>query len=119
MAFTAPSLPKVCAAPAPLTKAPRTTKIPQIIAAVVKRTMRLPTAVPKTLAASFAPSDQPRKRPLLKKMRTDGSSKIKLYKEKIILNQGVIESLFAINGKVNPELDGCLNSTKSLQFNKI
>ena len=81
MAFTAPSLPKVCAAPVPLTNAPRTTNIPQIMAAVVKRPMRLPTAVPKTLAASFAPSDQPRKRPLLKKIRTVGSSKTILLKK--------------------------------------
>jgi hypothetical protein len=43
--------------------------------------MRLPTAVPKTLAASFAPSDQPRKRPLLKKIRTVGSSKTILLKK--------------------------------------
>ena len=81
MAFTAPSLPKVCAAPVPLTNAPRTTNIPQIIAAVVKRTILLPTAVPKTFAASFAPSDQPRKRPLLKKIRTVGSSKTILLKK--------------------------------------
>ncbi len=31
-----------------------------MIAAVRKDTMRVPTAVPKTLAASLAPSDQPR-----------------------------------------------------------
>ena len=79
MAFIAPSLPKVCAAPVPLIKAPITTNIPQIIAAVVKRTMRVPTAVPNTLAASLAPSDQPRNRPLLKKMRTVGSSKTKFF----------------------------------------
>ena len=33
-------------------------------AAVRKVTMRVPTAVPKTLAASLAPRDQPRKSPL-------------------------------------------------------
>jgi hypothetical protein len=31
------------------------------------------------LAASFAPSDQPRKRPLLKNIRTVGSSKTILF----------------------------------------
>jgi hypothetical protein len=78
-AFTAPSLPNVSAAPVPLKKAPRTTNTPQISAAVVNRTIRLPTAVPNTLAASFAPSDQPRKRPLLKNIRTVGSSKTILF----------------------------------------
>ena len=37
---------------------------------VVKRTMRVPTAVPKTFAASLAPSDQPRNSPLVRKKRT-------------------------------------------------
>jgi len=59
-----PSLPRVWEAPAPLMTAPRITKMLAIRAAVEKRTIRLPTAVPKTLAASLAPSDQPKKRPL-------------------------------------------------------
>jgi hypothetical protein len=45
------------------------TKMAQITAAVTNRTMRLPTAVPKTFAASLEPSDQPRNRPLERKMR--------------------------------------------------
>ena len=49
-AFTAPSRPRVWAAPAPLKVAPRITKTVQMTAAVSNRTMRLPTAVPKTLA---------------------------------------------------------------------
>jgi len=32
--------------------------------------MRLPTAVPKTLAASFAPNDHPKNKPLYKKNNT-------------------------------------------------
>jgi hypothetical protein len=39
------------------------TKIPHTIAAVLNRTMRVPTAVPKTLAASLAPRDHPRNNP--------------------------------------------------------
>ena len=35
-------------------------------AGVPKRIMRVPTAVPNTLAASLAPSDQPRKSPLVR-----------------------------------------------------
>jgi hypothetical protein len=72
-ALTAPSLPRVCAAPAPLRTAPRMTKTLQMMAAVVKRTICVPTAVPNTLAASLAPSDQPRNRPLERKKRTAGS----------------------------------------------
>ena len=84
MAFTAPSLPNVREVPVPLIIAPRITKIPQISAAVVKRTIRLPTAVPKTLAASFAPSDQPRNRPPVRKIIIAGSV-TKSYFRKIIL----------------------------------
>ena len=36
------------------------------------------TAVPKTLAASFAPKAQPRKRPLDRKINTRGSIAIKI-----------------------------------------
>ena len=39
------------------------TKTLQIIAAVLKRIIRVPTAVPKTLAASLAPNDQPKNNP--------------------------------------------------------
>ena len=69
-AFTAPSLPRVCDAPAPLTTAPRITKMEHRIAAVPNLTMRVPTAVPNTLAASLAPRDQPKNRPLQRKIRT-------------------------------------------------
>jgi hypothetical protein len=40
------------------------TKILATIAAVLNRIIRVPTAVPKILAASFAPNDQPRNNPL-------------------------------------------------------
>ena len=39
------------------------TKTLQIIAAVLKLTILVPTAVPKTLAASLAPRDQPKNNP--------------------------------------------------------
>ncbi len=68
IAFTAPSSPRVFAAPAPLMTAPRMTKIPQKIAAFLKLIIRVPTAVPKTFAASLAPSDHPRNKPLVRKM---------------------------------------------------
>ena len=68
-ALIAPNLPKVSVVPAPLIIAPRITKTLQIIAALVKLTIRVPTAVPKTFAASLAPSDQPKKRPPNKKIR--------------------------------------------------
>lgn len=73
-ALTAPNLPSVWAAPAPLITAPKITNIEQIIAAVVKLTIRVPTAVPNTLAASFAPSAQPRNNPLVRNMRTPNSN---------------------------------------------
>ncbi len=79
-ALTAPSLPSVCDAPAPLMTAPRITKMLHSRAAVPNFTMRVPTAVPKTLAASFAPSDQPRKSPLHRKMRTATSMIPLLYR---------------------------------------
>ena len=83
-AFTAPSLPNVREVPVPLIIAPRITKIPQISAAVVNRTIRLPTAVPKTFAASFAPSDQPRNRPPVKKIIIVGSITISYFRKIII-----------------------------------
>ena len=64
MAFTAPNLPRVWAAPAPLITAPIITNTLATIAANLKRTILEPTAVPKTLAASLAPSDQPKNNPL-------------------------------------------------------
>jgi hypothetical protein len=72
-AFTAPRRPSVWAAPPPLITAPRMTKTLQMTAAVEKRIIWVPTAVPKTLAASLAPSDQPRKSPLVRKKRTASS----------------------------------------------
>ena len=65
-----PSLPSVSAAPAPLITAPSITNTPHTTAAVPKLTMRVPTAVPNTLAASLAPSDQPRNRPLPNRINT-------------------------------------------------
>jgi hypothetical protein len=67
-ALMAPSLPNVSVVPAPLIMAPSITKILHIIAAVLKRTIRVPTAVPKTFAASFAPKDQPRNNPPRRKI---------------------------------------------------
>ena len=72
-ALIEPSLPSVWAAPAPLMTAPRMTNIVQTVAAVAKLTMRVPTAVPNTFAASLAPSDHPRKRPLVRNRRTTTS----------------------------------------------
>ena len=62
-ALIEPSLPSVSVVPAPLITAPRTTNKLQTMAAVLKLTMRVPTAVPKTFAASLAPRDQPRNNP--------------------------------------------------------
>ena len=67
-ALMAPSLPNVSVVPAPLIMAPSITKILHTIAAVLKRTIRVPTAVPKTFAASFAPKDQPRNNPHKRKI---------------------------------------------------
>ena len=72
MALTAPSLPKVCEAPAPLITAPKVTNIPQHTAAVLNLTIFEATAVPNTLDASFAPKDHPRKRPLVRKKANIG-----------------------------------------------
>ena len=69
----APSLPSVWEVPLPDTTAPKMTKIEQTIAAVRQLTIFVPTAVPKTFAASFAPSAQPKNKPLLRKIRTNGS----------------------------------------------
>ncbi len=74
----APSFPKVSVVPAPENKAPNKTQIEQIMAAVRHETIFVPTAVPKTLAASFAPKAQPRKRPLDRKINTRGSIAIKI-----------------------------------------
>jgi hypothetical protein len=48
--------------------APKMTKIPQKIAALRKLIIRVPTAVPNTFAASLAPSDHPRNKPLVRNM---------------------------------------------------
>ena len=74
----APSFPKVSVVPAPENKAPNKTHTEQIMAAVRQETIFVPTAVPKTLAASFAPKAQPRKRPLDRKINTRGSIAIKI-----------------------------------------
>ena len=73
-AFTAPSWLRPSLAPAPALTAPSTTKMLQRKAAVEKRSMRLPTAEPKTLAASLPPSDQPRNRPLERNSRPVAST---------------------------------------------
>ena len=73
----APSFPRVSVVPAPENKAPNKTQIEQIMAAVLHDTIFVPTAVPKTLAASLAPRAQPRKSPLDKKIKTKGSIAIK------------------------------------------
>ena len=48
-------------------------KIEQIIAAFRQLTIFVPTAVPKTLAASLAPSAQPRNKPLDRNNKIIGS----------------------------------------------
>ena len=72
-ALMAPSLPSVSVVPAPEITAPRITNTAQIMAAVVNRIIRVPTAVPKTLAASLAPKAQPKNSPLVRKNRTESS----------------------------------------------
>jgi hypothetical protein len=67
-ALMEPSLPRVWVAPDPLTTEPRMTNTLHQTAAVRNRIIRVPTAVPNTLDMLLAPSDQPRKRPLEKKM---------------------------------------------------
>ena len=49
------------------------TKTEQMMAAVRHLTILVPTAVPKTLAASLEPSAQPRNSPLERKMNNRGS----------------------------------------------
>ena len=72
-AVIAPNLPNVWDVPAPEITAPSITKIEQIIAALRQLTIRVPTAVPKTLAASLAPSAHPKNRPLDKNNKIIGS----------------------------------------------
>ena len=72
-AFMEPNLPKVSVVPAPLMIAPSIIKILHTIAAVLKRTIRVPTAVPKTFAASFAPKDHPRNNPPKRKIMMEMS----------------------------------------------
>ena len=43
---------------------PKMMNIDAIVAAVVKRNIFVPTAVPKILALSLAPNDQPKNKPL-------------------------------------------------------
>ena len=58
---------KVSAVFCPLMTEPRAIKILAIVAATEKRSIFVPTAVPKMLEASFAPNDQPKNKPLDKK----------------------------------------------------
>ena len=48
-------------------------KTEDMIAAVRNLTILVPTAVPKILAASLAPNDQPKNRPLLKNIKNNPS----------------------------------------------
>jgi hypothetical protein len=74
----APSFPRVSVVPAPENRAPSKTQIEQMMAAVRHETIFVPTAVPKTFAASLAPKAHPRKRPLDRKIITRGSIAIKI-----------------------------------------
>tara|TARA_B100002049_G_C15895838_1_gene297794 strand:+ start:314 stop:607 length:294 start_codon:yes stop_codon:yes gene_type:complete len=67
-ALIAPNLPNVSVVPDPLITAPNMINKLQTIAAVLNRTIRVPTAVPKTLAASLDPKDQPRNNPPKRKI---------------------------------------------------
>ncbi len=67
-ALIAPNFPNVSVVPAPLIIAPKITNTLQTRAAVLNWTMRVPTAVPKTFAASFAPRDHPRNNPPRRKI---------------------------------------------------
>jgi len=73
----APSLPRVWVVPPPETNAPRMMKMEQMMAAVRNLTILVPTAVPNTFAASFAPSAQPRNSPLDRNISISGSMMFK------------------------------------------
>src|SRR5690554_5386443 len=64
-----PSAPSPCEAPLPAITAPNVMNRQLMIAAVLKRTILVPTAVPKIFAASLAPRDHPMNRPLERKIR--------------------------------------------------
>ena len=66
-ASMAPRRPRVTLVPWAPAMAPITTKTAATPAAVRKRTIFVPTAVPKMFAPSLAPRDHPRKRPLDRK----------------------------------------------------
>jgi len=53
--------------------APSTTKRPHVRAAVIQVIIRVPMAVPNTLAKWLAPSAQPRNRPLIRNRGTEDS----------------------------------------------
>jgi hypothetical protein len=72
----APNFPSVWVVPAPEITAPRTTNNEQMIAADRQLSILVPTAVPNTFAASFAPSAQPKNKPLDRNKRTRGSNSI-------------------------------------------
>ena len=74
----APSFPSVCVVPAPEITAPSTTNTEQIRAAERQLTILVPTAVPKTFAASLAPSAHPKNKPLDRNSKTSGSKSIKI-----------------------------------------
>ena len=63
-----PNFPTVSVVPAPLMTAPNIINNPHTMAAVLNRIIRVPTAVPKTFAASLAPKDQPRNNPPKRKI---------------------------------------------------
>ena len=58
-----PSAPNVALVPEPEITAPRIRNMLATMAAVLKRTICVLTAVPNMLEASFAPSDHPRNNP--------------------------------------------------------
>ena len=67
IASTDPNFPKVCDAPEPCKKAPKTTNMEAIKTAALNLIIFDPTAEPKIFAASLAPKDQPKNKPLVKK----------------------------------------------------
>jgi len=79
MASTVPSFPNVSVVPEPCTTAPRIMKMLAMVAAVLKRNIFDPTAVPKMLAASFEPNDQPRNNPPVRKNKNTAIDRVKLY----------------------------------------
>ena len=73
MALTEPKLFNVALVPPPAKTAPITINKQDVAATVLNLSILLPTAVPKMLAASLAPSDQPKNKPLLRKKKNSKS----------------------------------------------